>query len=109
MNTAVKKPKIPQIKLAPCESSQIHAHGHCPTTNTLRLQFKDPTGQRFVYDYANFTADDYKKFTSAKSLGIHFGAHIKTPMIDDENLKHPLTKHAIDTLPAVDDQTAALR
>lgn len=95
MNTATK---APSIILTTCNSSQIYAHGHCPTTNTLRLQFKGKSGQEHVYDYGPFTEDDYMKFTSAESLGSHFGAHIKNAKHDNGAVKFPFTKHAIVNL-----------
>ena len=69
---------FPKIDLCPCESSQIHSHGHCPTTNTLALQFKKKGGVGgAVYHYPNFTAEQYTAFVKAESKGKHFGAHIK--------------------------------
>lgn len=92
MNAVTK----PQFTMTPCESSQIHAHGHCPVTNTLALQFKRTVdGKRVggsIYHYANFTQADYDAFLKAESLGSHFGAHIKSAKNDDGALKHPFTK-----------------
>ena len=67
----------PKITLFPCESSQIHAYGHDPATNTLALQFKNKQGPGAVYHYPNFTAEYYAAFVAAPSKGKHFGAHIK--------------------------------
>jgi hypothetical protein len=50
------KQKLPVITLKPCVSSQIHAHGFCPDTNTLEIQFKSKGGPGSRYQYA-FTAD----------------------------------------------------
>ena len=75
------------IPLTPCDSSQIHAHGHDAATNTLALQFKSKAGPGSIYHYANFTADDYAAFTGAESLGRHFGQFIKP-----ETEKYPWTK-----------------
>ena len=65
------------IALQPVDSSQIHAIGHDPVTNTLAIQFKSKDGPGSVYHYQNFTADQFDDFKSAKSLGSHFGQHIK--------------------------------
>ena len=65
------------IVLMPVESSQIHAVGHDPETNTLAIQFKSKTGPGSVYHYQNISADKYTALVSADSIGKHFGAHIK--------------------------------
>lgn len=80
-----------KIELCPCESSRITAHGHDPVTNTLALQFKSKNGPGPVYHYSGFTADDYKAFTEAESLGRHFGTHINVKN-EDGSLKYPFTK-----------------
>lgn len=87
MSQATKE--TPQIAMTPCDSSQIHSHGHCPVTNTLALQFKGKDGPGSVYHYANFSKNDYDAFIKAPSKGKHFGAHIKK-----ETVKHPFTKIA---------------
>ncbi|KGD52022.1 KTSC domain protein [Burkholderia pseudomallei] len=86
MNTATTVPHIP---LQEVESSQIHAIGHDPATNTLAIRFKSRvTGApRSLYHYANFTAEDFAAFRDAESIGSHFGKHIKP-----YDKKHPYTK-----------------
>ncbi|MBY4799932.1 KTSC domain-containing protein [Burkholderia cepacia] len=86
MNTATTAPHIPVQEV---ESSQIHAIGHDPVTNTLAIRFKSrasgaPTS---LYHYANFTAEDFEAFRDAESIGSHFGKHIKP-----YDKKHPYTK-----------------
>ena len=78
--------KHPKIELCPCESSQIHSHGHDPATNTLALQFKSKKGPGAVYHYPNVTAEDYSAFCCSPSKGKYFGANIKG------NAKHPHTR-----------------
>lgn len=77
------------IPLTEVESSQIHAIGHCPETNTLRIQFKSKKGPGSVYDYANFSAEQFQAFKTADSLGSYFGQHIK-PAVE----AHPFVKVA---------------
>lgn len=80
------------IPLTAVESSQIAAIGHDPATNRLAIQFKSKSGPGNVYEYANFTAEQFAAFKGAESIGRHFGQHIKpaaeahpfTKMIDDE-------------------------
>jgi hypothetical protein len=79
MHTAIKS--RPTITMQPVESSQIHAIGHDPATNTLAIQFKSKSGAGSVYHYANFTAENFDAFKAAESIGPHFGKHIK-PFID---------------------------
>ena len=76
----------PQITLQAIQSSQIAAIGHCPTTETLAVQFFRKGAPADVYHYANVTAAEYAAFASAESIGKHFYAHIK-PHAD----KHPYT------------------
>jgi hypothetical protein len=67
-----------RIPLVDVESSQIHAIGHDPQTNTLAVQFKNWKGELGpLYHYDNFTADDFAAFQGAESIGKHFGGHIK--------------------------------
>lgn len=89
MNTEAKteEKKIPTIALSPVESSQLHAIGHDPATNTLAIQFKSKAGAGSTYHYANFTAEQFAEFSGAKSVGAHFGQHIK-----NATEKHPFTK-----------------
>lgn len=75
------------IALDPVESSQIAAIGHDPATNRLAIQFKSKKGPGSIYQYQNFTAEDFAEFKGAESLGAHFGQHIK-PATE----KHPFTK-----------------
>lgn len=72
------------IALTKVESSQIHAIGHCPATETLAVQFYRKGEPADVYHYANFTAAEYAAFAGAESVVKHFYAHIK-PHAD----KHP--------------------
>ncbi|KVP76891.1 hypothetical protein WJ94_15880 [Burkholderia ubonensis] len=67
------------IAVQPVESSQIHAIGHDPATNTLAIRFKNRTtgAPTSLYHYANFTAEDFEAFRDAESIGSHFGKHIK--------------------------------
>lgn len=95
MNTAVH----PKIDLTLCESSQIYAHGHCPETNRLHLQFKSKGGAGAVYEYQNFTSTDYAAFLAAESKGSHFGKFIKK-----ETEKHPFTR--VVEPPKPDDEAA---
>jgi hypothetical protein len=74
MNTETQYPNIPMIAV---ESKQIAAIGHQDTT--LAIQFRghgDKPGA--VYHYPNFSAEDFDKFKTAESLGLHFTKHIKT-------------------------------
>lgn len=76
------------IELKPVESSQIHAIGHHPESNTLAVQFKGKDGTPgSIYHYQNFNADQFAQFSSAESIGSHFYKHIK-PFTE----KHPYTK-----------------
>ncbi len=74
------KPKYPvAITMTPCESSQLAEIGHCADTNTLAIRFKNKGGPSpTVYHYPNFSAEQFKEFSEAESLGKHFGAHIKS-------------------------------
>lgn len=65
------------IPMQPVESSQIHAIGHDPATNTLAIQFRNKGGVGATYHYKNFTADQFKALQGAESVGKHFYAHIK--------------------------------
>lgn len=86
---------MPIVKLIEVQSSQIHAIGHDPETNTLAVRFKNWKGEiTGLYHYANVTAADFAEFQSAPSKGRHFGQHIK-PFTD----KYPFTK--IESAPAV--------
>ncbi|MBR8248654.1 KTSC domain-containing protein [Burkholderia cenocepacia] len=94
MNTETTAPHIPVQEV---ESSQIHAIGHDPVTNTLAIRFKNrasdaPTS---LYHYANFTAEDFAAFRDAESIGSHFRKHIKP-----YDKKHPYTK--VEDAPAAE-------
>jgi hypothetical protein len=81
------------IPLQDVASSQIHSIGHDPESNTLAVRFFRGFGRDQVpgslYHYANVSAEDFKAFKTADSLGRHFGQHIK-PFAD----KFPYTKVA---------------
>ena len=69
----------PSITLHPVASSQIHSIGHDPATNTLAIRFRNSKGDpSSLYHYENFTAEEFEEFRAAKSIGSHFGKHIKT-------------------------------
>lgn len=59
------------------DSSQIAEIGHDPDTNTLAIRFKGVGGPGGLYHYPNVTAEKFKAFSAAKSLGKHFHTHIK--------------------------------
>ena len=74
--------------MQPVESSQSAAIGHDAETNTLAIRFKNWKGvPTSLYQYQNFTAEDFAAFRDAESKGKHFGAHIK-PFAE----KYPYTK-----------------
>ncbi|WP_175682671.1 KTSC domain-containing protein [Burkholderia cenocepacia] len=91
MNTETTAPHIPVQEV---ESSQIHAIGHDPATNTLAIRFKSrasgaPTS---LYHFQNVTTEDFEAFRDADSIGSHFGKYIKPydkkypyTRIDDES------------------------
>jgi hypothetical protein len=54
-------------------SSQIKEIGHDPATDTLAIRFN--TG--VLYHYAGVNAKKFAEFHAAKSIGSHFGAHIR--------------------------------
>lgn len=87
MNT---KTAVPKINLTPCQSSRIHAHGYCPDTNTLALQFKSKGLPGPVYHYAGFEPEAYEDLKRAESLGTFFGQRINIKV--DDKLKYPFTK-----------------
>lgn len=92
---------INAIPLTPVESSQIHSIGHDAETNTLAIRFKNYKGEpSSLYQYRNFTADDFAAFKSAESIGSHFGKHIKK-----EVEKHPFQK--IDEVDPADQESRA--
>lgn len=77
------------ITLTPVTSSQISAIGHDPETKTLRIQFatKNPEKPGSIYDYSNFSEEDYANFLKSESKGKFFGAFIKS-----SPAKYPYTK-----------------
>lgn len=75
--------KRPTITLKPCESSRIRAHGHCPETNTLALQFHAKDGRPGpTYHYQGFTAEKYAELCGCESVGKFFGFVVSAK--DDE-------------------------
>lgn len=72
------------ITLTPVESSLLTAIGHDAETQTLAIKFKLGGS---VYHYANFSAEDYEKFSKAESVGSHFIKNIKS-----NPAKYPFTK-----------------
>lgn len=85
--TQAEEKKHPVIALTPVESSQLHAIGHDPATNTLAIQFKNKSGPSGVYHYANFTPEQFAEFSGAESAGAYFGKNIK-----NATNPHPFTK-----------------
>lgn len=78
------------IAMTAVESSQIHSIGHDAYTNTLAIRFKNFKGEPgSLYHYKNFSAGDFALFSSASSIGRHFGQHIK-----NATEKHPFHKIA---------------
>lgn len=63
------------IPLQPVSSSQIRAIGHDPERSMLAIQFNH--GAMAVYQYPGVSADTFKAFQAAKSIGTFFGQHIK--------------------------------
>lgn len=74
MNTTKKHPVI---ALQSVTSSQIHAIGHDPETNTMAIQFKSKSGAGSTYHYANVTPEHFSDFQNSKSIGSHFIKHFK--------------------------------
>jgi hypothetical protein len=70
--------ETPTIEMTPVVSSQIAAIGHDPDTNTLAIRFPDK-GDRpgSLYHYANFTAEDFERFSAAESKGSFLIREIK--------------------------------
>lgn len=85
---------MPIVKLLEVQSSQIHAIGHDPETNTLAIRFKNWKGEvTSLYHYANVTAKQFDDFLAAPSKGRHFALEFKKNTDD-----HPFTK--IESAPA---------
>lgn len=59
--------------LTPVESSQIAAIGFDPSDGVLTIQFKSGS----IYDYRNFTQQEFEQFAGAESIGSHFYKFIK--------------------------------
>lgn len=92
-------PDTPDIALAPVASSQIDAIGHDPETNTLAIRFPaNRFGEKLVYHYQNFTAEDFAAFQAAPSKGSYFGRHIK-----GDADRYPYRKVRAEPLPTLDD------
>jgi hypothetical protein len=66
----------PPIKLEPVESSQVKAIGYDPATKTLAVTFTRGPGA--IYHYPNVEPETYASFKEAESIGVFFGAHIKS-------------------------------
>lgn len=75
VNATDKKSPIPHIAMGDVKSSQVKSIGYDPTTKTLALTFTRGAGA--VYHYPNVSAEDHQKLLNAKSIGTHFGKHIK--------------------------------
>lgn len=85
---AFAKGPRPEISLQAVTSSQVKAIGHDPVTNTLAVQFVHGAGH--VYHYPGFTTDQHKAFVASKSIGSHFGKHVKhLPFEKFEAVKKP--------------------
>lgn len=65
----------PSIALQPVKFSQIKAIGYDDASMQLAVQFSSGLGSLYVYP--NVTRDEFEAFRDAKSIGIHFGKHIK--------------------------------
>jgi hypothetical protein len=62
-----------KIPLRPCTSSMLTHHGYDAQSKTLALTF---TGGK-THHYYGVSQAQYDAFTKAKSLGRHFGKHIR--------------------------------
>jgi hypothetical protein len=90
---------MPDIALTPVASSQIDAIGHDPETNTLAIRFPvNRFGEKAVYHYSNFTAEDFAAFQAADSKGSYFGQHIK-----NDKARYPFRKILAAPPPELDD------
>lgn len=96
MTTKPETPKRPHITLHPVKSSQVKSVGYDHGTNTLAVQFSH--GKGAIYHYPGVTKDQYEKFVNAKSIGVHFGQHIKAL---------PFTKYLPDPAPKAVSTTTA--
>lgn len=86
MDTSIK---APAIAMNACKSSSVVAHGFCPNTGRLAIQFKNST-----YHYEGVPAELYAQLQSAESVGKFFQANIRDkfkstklapPKADDES------------------------
>jgi hypothetical protein len=89
------------IPLMKVESSQIHAIGHDPVTETLAIQFVRKGAPDAVYHYSNFTAAEYTAFAGAPSIGKHFGQHIQP-----HKEKHPYVNMGVPAAEATEELPA---
>ncbi|HLX18408.1 MAG TPA: KTSC domain-containing protein [Bradyrhizobium sp.] len=68
------------MRMKQVSSSQISRIGYEIATKTLAVEFhprKDETVGA-VYHYDNVSAEDHAALMSAKSIGSHFGKHIRS-------------------------------
>lgn len=65
------------MNLQPVTSSQIHAVGYDPASQTLAIQFKSKNGPGSVYHYADVPPEQHAALVGAESIGKHFGQNIK--------------------------------
>lgn len=61
------------MKMTPCTSSQIKAHGHDPETDTLEIHYNSGG----IYHYHGVSAEKYADLAKAESVGRHIHANIK--------------------------------
>lgn len=81
---------VPASMTATPESSQIYAVAHSGLTLTLQFPKREGgniIGGGSVYQYGNFTEQQYAEFLAAPSKGSYFIAHIK-PKAEE----HPFVK-----------------
>lgn len=69
----MKKPTAPAIAMSPCKSSNIGSYGYDSATKTLAVQFHGGA----TWHYHGVTEAAYKALQNARSIGRHFGAHIR--------------------------------
>lgn len=95
MTNAVPQSERPVVPLQDVESSQIAAIGYLADQQILAIRFYRGWGENkkpgSLYQYRNFTAEDFEAFKTAESLGRHFGQNIK-PFSD----KYPYEQIAED-------------
>lgn len=65
----------PNITLNPVKSSQIESVGYDAASKTLAVKFNRGNGA--VYHYPGVEEKAWKDLIGAKSIGAHFGQHIK--------------------------------